>query len=103
MPCMAHELEQDIQPAFIAEKQAVALYALFHGEPVNVYVYREGNHQFSYGLVIRPALTPDATYHLPGVLSIAAVDVDEIIRLLKHLMAQLTAPVIVRLFRQRQA
>ena len=45
---MAHELEQDIQPAFIAEKQAVALYALFHGEPVSIYVYREGNHQFSH-------------------------------------------------------
>ena len=39
---MAHELEQDIHPAFIAEKQAVALYALFHGEPVSIYVYREG-------------------------------------------------------------
>lgn len=45
---MAQELEQDIHPAFIAEKQAVALYALFQGEPVSIYVYREGNHQFSY-------------------------------------------------------
>ena len=46
---MAQELEQDIQPEFIAEKRAVALYAAFQGEPVNgVSVYRDGSHQFSY-------------------------------------------------------
>lgn len=46
---MAQELEQDIQPVFIAEKQAVTLYAAFQGEPVNgVSVYRDGSHQFSY-------------------------------------------------------
>ncbi len=46
---MAYELEKDIQPAFIAEKQAVELYAIFHGEPVmGTYVYREGEHRFSY-------------------------------------------------------
>lgn len=45
---MAHELEQGIQPVFIAEKQAVLFYAIIHGEPAGVQVYREGNHQFSY-------------------------------------------------------
>lgn len=45
---MAHELEQDIQPAFIAEKQAVILYAAFQGEPVSLGIYREGNHRYSY-------------------------------------------------------
>ena len=45
---MAHELERDIHPSFIAEKQAVELYALFHGEPIGVYIYREGEHHFSY-------------------------------------------------------
>ena len=45
---MAHELEQDIQPAFIAEKQAVNLYASFRGEPVRLGIYREGNHRYSY-------------------------------------------------------
>ena len=45
---MAHELEQDIQPPFIPEKQAVMLYAQFSGEPSGVCVYREGEHCYSY-------------------------------------------------------
>lgn len=45
---MAHELEQGIQPAFIAESQAVGLYALFRGEPLGLYIYREGEHHYSY-------------------------------------------------------
>lgn len=45
---MARELEQDIQPPFIAEKQAVMLYARFSGEPSGVCVYREGGHCYSY-------------------------------------------------------
>ena len=45
---MAHELEQDIQPAFIAEKEAVSLYAGICGEPRGLYIYREGDHRYSY-------------------------------------------------------
>lgn len=45
---MASELEQDIQPSFIAEKQAVLLYVLFYGEPRGICVYREGHHRYSY-------------------------------------------------------
>lgn len=45
---MASELEQDIQPEFIAEKQAVRLYAAFSGEPVSICIYREGDHRYSY-------------------------------------------------------
>lgn len=45
---MAHELERDIQPGFIAEKQAVRLYTRFQGEPAGVRIYREGDHRYSY-------------------------------------------------------
>lgn len=45
---MAHELEQDIQPGFIAEKQAVRLYTRFQGEPAGIRIYREGDHRYSY-------------------------------------------------------
>lgn len=45
---MARELEQDIQPGFIAEKQAVRLYTRFQGEPAGIRIYREGDHRYSY-------------------------------------------------------
>lgn len=45
---MARELERDIQPGFIAEKQAVRLYTRFQGEPAGVRIYREGDHRYSY-------------------------------------------------------
>lgn len=42
------ELQQGIQPAFIAEKGAVTAYARRHGEPEGIRVYRDGNHCYSY-------------------------------------------------------
>lgn len=42
------ELQQGIIPPFIAEKDAVAAYALRHGEPKGISVYREGGHCYSY-------------------------------------------------------
>ena len=42
------ELRQDIKPPFIAEKDAVAAYALRHGEPKGIPIYREGDHCYSY-------------------------------------------------------
>lgn len=45
---MAHELEQDIQPSFIAEKQVAATYAILFGEPLGIRIYREGEHRYSY-------------------------------------------------------
>ena len=34
--------------AFIAEKEAVSLYAGICGEPRGLYIYREGDHRYSY-------------------------------------------------------
>lgn len=45
---MAHELEQGIQPPFVAEKRAVAIYAKIYGEPSGIHIYREGDHRYSY-------------------------------------------------------
>ena len=42
------ELEQGIKPIFIAERFAVEVYALICGEPSCPYVYREGEHRYSY-------------------------------------------------------
>ncbi len=45
---MAHELEQGIQPAFIAEKRAVQTYIARHEELPDVAVRREREHCYSY-------------------------------------------------------
>ena len=42
------ELEQSIQPPFVAEKQAVEVYARIYGEPSGIHIYREGDHRYSY-------------------------------------------------------
>ena len=42
------ELQQDIKPPFIAEKDAVTAYARQRGEPEGIHIYREGNHHYSY-------------------------------------------------------
>lgn len=42
------ELEQSFQPPFVAEKRAVEIYAKIYGEPLGIYVYREGDHRYSY-------------------------------------------------------
>ena len=42
------ELQQGIKPPFIAEKNAVAAYAIRQGEPEGVPIHREGNHCYSY-------------------------------------------------------
>lgn len=42
------ELEQGIQPAFVAEKFAVEVYARICGEPAFPHIYREGEHRYSY-------------------------------------------------------
>lgn len=42
------ELEQGFIPPFVAEKQAVEIYAKVYGEPSGLYVYREGDHRYSY-------------------------------------------------------
>ena len=42
------ELEQGFTPPFVAEKRAVEIYAKIHGEPSGIYVYREGEHRYSY-------------------------------------------------------
>lgn len=45
---LAPELQAGKLPPFIAEKDAVAAYALRRGEPEGIPIYREGNHQYSY-------------------------------------------------------
>ena len=42
------ELEQGFQPPFVAEKQAVEVYARIYGEPSGIHIYREGDHRYSY-------------------------------------------------------
>lgn len=42
------ELEQGFQPPFVAEKWSVEVYAQIYGEPLGIYVYREGEHRYSY-------------------------------------------------------
>ena len=42
------ELQQGIQPAFIAEKDAVTAYARQCGEPEGIHIYRDGDHHYSY-------------------------------------------------------
>ena len=42
------QLEQGIQPTFIAEKQAAEIYAKLFGEPLGIRIYREGEHRYSY-------------------------------------------------------
>lgn len=45
---MGRELELGLPPAFLAEQEAVAMYAKLHGEPSAIFPYREGYHQYSY-------------------------------------------------------
>ena len=45
---MAAELEQGIQPVFVAEKEAVSEYILRHEGERGVPVYRDSDHEFSY-------------------------------------------------------
>lgn len=45
---MGRELELGLPPAFLAEQEAVAMYAELHGEPSGIFPYREGYHQYSY-------------------------------------------------------
>ncbi len=42
------ELEQGFKPPFVAEKWAVEVYAKIYGEPLGIYVYRDGDHRYSY-------------------------------------------------------
>ena len=42
------ELRQGIIPPFIAEKDAVKIYAGMYGEPAGIRVCREGDHRYSY-------------------------------------------------------
>lgn len=45
---MARELEQGIEPVFIAERRAVMRYMLKHDKTVDRPVYRNGDHRFFY-------------------------------------------------------
>ncbi len=42
------ELEHDIQPLFLEEKEAVRVYTLLQGEPLGIGIYRDGEHRFHY-------------------------------------------------------